>query len=113
MKCFPLIACLFLLFYSCSTVKSTSSNAPSEILAAMEQSAKDWNAGSLDRYMTLYDSTATFMFNSGPVGLQGIRENYQNVFFDGEQPKQQLKYEDMAVRPLGNDQPLLMGKFIL
>ena len=82
-------------------------------MAAMEQSARDWNGGRLDRYMTLYDSAATFMFSTGPVGLEGIRDNYQKVFFDGTQPKQQLKYEDLVIRPLGEDYALLTGKFVL
>ena len=113
MRTFTFIACLVLLF-SCSTVKTTSANATSEIVAAMEQSAKDWNAGSLDRYMTLYDESSTFMFSNGPVsGLKGIQDNYQKVFFDGDKPKQQLRYEDMEVRPLGKDHALLTGKFVL
>lgn len=112
MKMFALLAG-FAFFISCTTVKPNAAQATADILAVMEQSAKDWNAGSLDRYMTLYDGTATFMFNSGPVGLQGIRENYQKVFFDGDQPKQQLRYEAMEVRPLGDEHALLTGKFVL
>jgi uncharacterized protein (TIGR02246 family) len=105
---------VLLLCISCNTAKPTTSVASSAIRAAMEQSAKDWNAGSLDRYMNLYDEESTFMFSSGPVsGLKGIRDNYQKVFFNGDQPKQQLRYEDIVIRPLGKDHALLTGKFVL
>ena len=112
MKAIIAFACI-VLCYSCSSTNIPSSTATTAILSAMEQSSKDWNAGSLDRYMTLYDTAATFMFANGPVGLKGIRDNYQKVFFDGDKPKQQLKYEDMVVKPLGRDHALLTGKFVL
>lgn len=112
MKWITAIAC-FLLMSGCNTLKQNTSSGIAEIRAAMEQSARDWNGGRLDQYMTLYDSAATFMFSTGPVGLEGIRDNYQKVFFNGKQPKQQLKYEDLVIRPLGKDYALLTGKFVL
>ena len=100
--------------WSCASVKPESKNNPaSEILALMNQSSQDWNAGNLDAFMALYDTASTFMVSKGPIGLEGMRENYQKVFFIGNKPKQHLRYEDMVVRPLGNDHALLTGKFVL
>jgi ketosteroid isomerase-like protein len=63
--------------------------------------------------MSLYDSNATFMMSTGPVGIAGMKENYQKGFFNGKMPKQNLRYEEMVVRPLGKDYALLTGKFVL
>jgi ketosteroid isomerase-like protein len=102
------------LLWSCASIKKESkSNNANEIIALMNQSAQDWNVGNLDAFMAVYDTASTFMLSKGPVGIQGMRENYQKGFFNGDKPKQNLRYEDMVVRPLGNDHALLTGKFVL
>lgn len=79
----------------------------------MNQSATDWNNGNLDGFMSLYDSSATFMFSTGPVGLDKMRANYERGFFKDGKPLQQLRFEDLVVRRLGKDHALLTGKFVL
>jgi ketosteroid isomerase-like protein len=102
------------LLLSCASVnKETNANSANKIIAAMHQSSEDWNAGKLDAFMSLYDTASTFMLSKGPVGIEGMRENYQKVFFNGDKPKQNLRYEELVVRPLGNDHALLTGKFVL
>jgi ketosteroid isomerase-like protein len=102
-------------FFSCKTVSRNNniSNDSQAIITAMQQSADAWNKGDLDRFMQLYDSAATFMMPSGPVGIMGMKENYQKGFFNGSMPKQNLRYDDLFVRPLGKDYALLTGKFTL
>jgi ketosteroid isomerase-like protein len=104
-----------LLIFSCSPVKqgNSSTNDAARIIELMNQSAVDWNNGRLDAFMSLYDSSATFMMPGGPVGIGGMKENYQKGFFNGNMPKQNLRYEEMVVRSLGKDYALLTGKFIL
>ncbi|HYH16074.1 MAG TPA: nuclear transport factor 2 family protein [Flavisolibacter sp.] len=114
MKKYLLLLLFPVLLLSCATVKRESTaNMTNEIVALMNQSSQDWNAGKLDAFMSLYDTASTFMTSKGPIGLQGMRENYQKGFFDGDKPKQNLRYEDLVVRPLGNDHALLTGKFVL
>jgi len=109
-----LLLLLPVLVWSCATIKKESNESyTNEIVALMNQSSQDWNAGNLDAFMALYDTASTFMLSKGPVGLKGMRENYQKVFFNGDKPKQNLRYEDMEVRPLGKDHALLTGKFVL
>ena len=109
-----LLLLLPVLVWSCATVKKESNERyTNEIVALMNQSSQDWNAGNLDAFMALYDTASTFMLSKGPVGLKGMRENYQKGFFNGDKPKQNLRYEDMEVRPLGKDHALLTGKFVL
>lgn len=102
-----------LLAVGCATQKSFTTQDRETITTLMQASAQDWNSGKLDDFMRLYDTAATFMMARGPVGLTGMRENYQKGFFNGDQPKQQLRYEDLVVRPLGADHALLTGKFVL
>jgi ketosteroid isomerase-like protein len=102
-----------LLTSSCATKKTLTNQDRETITALMHASAQDWNSGKLDQFMSLYDTAATFMMTKGPVGLEGMRENYQKGFFNGDQPKQQLRFEDLVVRPLGGDHALLTGKFVL
>lgn len=97
---------------SCSSTKNVSSTQ-NEIVLAMNKSAEDWNKGDLDAFLSLYDSTATFMLPNGPVGISGMKENYQKGFFNGNMPKQNLRFEEMVVRPLGKNYALLTGKFVL
>lgn len=91
----------------------TQTNHVSEIKRLMQQSATDWNNANLDGFMALYDTAATFMFSTGPVGLDKMRANYERGFFKGGKPIQQLRFEDLEVRMLGTDHALLTGKFIL
>ncbi len=97
---------------SCSNNKEIT-KVPTSIIDLMNHSAKDWNEGNLDAFMALYDTASTFMLPNGPVGIAGMKENYQKSFFNGKMPKQNLRYEEMVVRPLGKDYALLTGKFVL
>jgi ketosteroid isomerase-like protein len=114
MKKSLLLVMLPVLILSCASLtKKRKANNINEIQVLMNQSSQDWNAGNLDAFMTLYDTASTFMLSKGPVGIKGMRENYQKVFFNGDKPKQNLKYEELVVRPLGNNHALLTGKFVL
>jgi ketosteroid isomerase-like protein len=97
---------------ACSNTKEISTTQH-PIIDLMNQSSKDWNKGNLDAFMALYDSGSTFMLPNGPVGITGMKENYQKGFFNGKMPKQNLRYEEMIVRALGKHYALLTGKFVL
>ena len=106
---------LSIVLLSCTALKlNTSNNASSEIIASMNKEAGDWNRGDLDAFMSLYDTEATFMLPTGPIsGISTMKESYQKNFFNGQMPKQNLRYEEMVVRPLGENYALLTGKFVL
>lgn len=113
MKSIPVIISIILLT-SCASSKTSVPSDPTEPLTAlMNISAEDWNRGDLDKFMSIYDAEATFMTGKGPVGIVATRENYQKAFFKGDKPIQNLRFEEMVVRPLGNDHALLTGKFVL
>lgn len=101
------------ILFSCAVNKTNKTNNSVSIIASMNTAAQDWNKGDLDAFMALYDSTATFMLPNGPVGITGMKENYQKGFFNGNMPKQNLRYEEMVVRSLGKNYALLTGRFVL
>jgi ketosteroid isomerase-like protein len=83
------------------------------IIAAMNSSAIDWNKGDLDSFMKMYTESSTMMMPTGPVGVSAIRELYENKYFNGKMPKQNLFYDEMKVTLLGENYALLTGKFTL
>jgi ketosteroid isomerase-like protein len=97
----------------CSISKKQATPPTAEITSLMHQSATDWNNANLDAFMALYDSAATFMFTTGPAGVDKMKANYERGFFKDGKPLQQLRFEDLFVRSLGEDHALLTGKFVL
>lgn len=83
------------------------------IIAAMNNSADEWNKGDLEDFMKMYTDSSTMMYPTGPVGLSSIRELYETKYFNGKMPKQSLFYSDMKVTMLGANYALLTGKFTL
>ena len=108
---FALIATV--LIFNCSIAQKNATGASAEVIRLMHQSSADWNKADLDAFMALYDTAATFMFSTGPVGLEKMRANYERGFFKDGKPIQQLRFEDLEVRSLGADHMLLTGKFVL
>ena len=84
-----------------------------EIINDMQNSANEWNLGHLDTFMSLYYPSATMMMPNGPVGMDDIKELYEKKYFQGNKPKQNLRYTDLKVRFLGKDFALLTGGFTL
>lgn len=97
----------------CNSAKNSTAAPTDELVRLMKQSADDWNNADLNGFMSLYDTSATFMFSTGPVGLDKMRANYERGFFKNGKPLQMLRFEDLKVRSLGNDHALLTGKFVL
>lgn len=94
--------------------QSTDANSNAlAIIAAMNNSADEWNKGDLDDFMKMYTDSSTMMYPTGPVGLSSIRELYERKYFNGKMPKQNLHYSEMKVTMLGENYALLTGKFTL
>ncbi len=83
----------------------------------IQASAEAWNRGDLDGFLSTYqDSTGTtFMTGPGVIhGLATIRERYRKSYFTaGAVPPTVLRFEQLAVRPLGPDYALCTGRFLL
>ncbi|MBS1504401.1 MAG: hypothetical protein JST32_20230, partial [Bacteroidetes bacterium] len=62
-----LIMSLFTVF--AVAVKAQSISPQDAIVAAMKNSANDWNNGNLENFMKMYTDSSTMMYPTGPVGL--------------------------------------------
>jgi ketosteroid isomerase-like protein len=69
---------------------------------------------SLRGHVAIYDPSVTVMTNNGPrPGVEAIVKSFGGAYFVNDQPKQQLRMENVAVRPLSADAALVTGRFIL
>ncbi len=113
---FRLYAFLSFLFFAVFTMGARAQNMLSKetaIIAAMKNSANDWNKGDLDNFIKMYTESSTMMMPTGPVGISAIRELYEKKYFNGKMPKQNLFYDEMKVTLLGENYAFLTGKFTL
>ncbi|HEX3386384.1 MAG TPA: nuclear transport factor 2 family protein [Mucilaginibacter sp.] len=104
---------LLVVFITQAKAQGTSAHPTAAIISAMKNSENDWNNGNLDGFMKMYTDSSTMMYPTGPVGLSSIRDLYQNKYFNGKMPKQNLYYSEMKVTMLGDNYALLTGKFTL
>ncbi len=85
------------------------------LTAQLLRSADDWNRGDLEGFMSDYarDSTTSFV-EGGHVrrGWDYIHSRYAPRFGSGAQ-RDSLRFEEVAVRPLGPDHALLTARFVL
>ena len=111
----PVALLLALLLAGCATSAVRPGPPPDgEIAAAFAASAEAWNRGDLDGHVAMYADSAAFMTGRGPeVGRERTAEILENAFFRDGQPVQQLRFESLAVRPLGAGHALVTGRFIL
>jgi hypothetical protein len=81
---------------------AAAARASSEIVADLEASAAGWNRADMAAHLAIYADSATFMTATGPiVGKASTRSALERAFWRDGRPKQQLRFERVAVRPLG------------
>lgn len=85
------------------------------LAAQLRRSADDWNRGDLDGFMSDYarDSATSFV-EAGHVrrGWDYIRSRYAPRFAPGAE-RDSLRFEEVAVRPLGARHALMTARFVL
>ena len=75
--------------------------------------AANWNKGDLVGFVSLYDSAATFMTPAGLIGLDTLKAHYQKKYFKGSIPNQQLTFNELQVKALGEKYALVTGRYML
>jgi uncharacterized protein (TIGR02246 family) len=76
--------------------------------------ADAWNAGDMPGHVAPYADSATMMTGRGPAGgRERIAEMLTRAFWQDGRPLQQLRFEQVLVRPLGADGAVVTGRFIL
>ena len=83
------------------------------LVRLLQATTADWNRGDLEGFIAPYDSASTFMSAGGPVGRDRMYERYRQRYFTGSEPDQQLRFEDVHTRPLGQAHALMTGRYVL
>lgn len=96
------------------TVQSSSAGANTEIRARLDSTAIGWNRGDLATYLAVYAPDASEMLSDGVAhGRDRIEQTMKQGFWKSGRPLQQLHYEHVEVRMLGEEHALVTGQYVL
>jgi ketosteroid isomerase-like protein len=85
-----------------------------EIRKLLDESVTAWNRGDLDGHLADNADSISFMTRRGPiVGKHRTADALRRSFFRDGKPIQQLRFEQVTVRPLGRSHALVVGRFVL
>jgi ketosteroid isomerase-like protein len=85
-----------------------------QIRRQLAASTEAFNRGDLDGHLAIYDPGVTFMTGDGPrPGIAPIEKAFRESYFRDGRPIQQLRFETLAVRPLGTDVALATARWTL
>ncbi len=84
------------------------------ITAVFDTTTAGWNRGELPVYLSAYTESATAMGRNGPErGVNAIGDQMRAGYWKTGRPAQQLHYERLEIRPLGSDNALVTGQYVL
>ena len=96
---------------------STGLRYPSDaaaIKAVFDTTTAGWNRGELAVYLSAYTDSATAMGANGPErGVNAIGDQMRAGYWKTGRPAQALHYEHLEIRPLGPDNALATGQYVL
>lgn len=96
------------------SVQSSPASAETEIRARLDSTAMGWNRGDLGEYLAVYTPDASEMLSDGVAhGRDRIERTMKEGFWKSGRPLQQLHYEHVEVRMLGDDHALVTGQYVL
>ena len=116
-----LLICMALLLGACASAPQPSP-APlladsdrSQMMAALAASAEAWNRGDLRGHLALYDPAVTTMtkINGPRPGVATLEAALRAAYFNGDQPRQNLRMGQVVLRPLSAGSALMTGRFAL
>jgi ketosteroid isomerase-like protein len=85
-----------------------------EIRRSLEASVVAFNRGDLPGHLAIYDEDVNFMTKNGPrPGVAPIEKAFREAYFRDGKPKQQLRFEQLALHPLTPDVALATARFVL
>ena len=95
-------------------VQQSPASSEAEIRARLDSTAMGWNRGDLATYLASYTPEASEMLSDGVAhGVDRIEQTMKQGFWRTGRPLQQLHYEHVEVRMLGDDHALVTGQFVL
>jgi ketosteroid isomerase-like protein len=86
----------------------------SEIRRSLAASTAAFNRGDLPGHLAIYDPGVTFMTKDGPrPGVEPIEKAFRESYFRDGKAIQQLRFEELAIRPPGTDVALATARWTL
>lgn len=118
MRRYLLLALMTAVIACSANVRLGSAPSPASdaaaITAIFDTTAAGWNRGELPVYLSAYVDTATTMGSTGLVrGVRGIEGQMRAGFWRTGRPLQSLSYDHLEIRPIGPDQAIATGQYIL
>jgi uncharacterized protein (TIGR02246 family) len=96
------------------TVRQSPASSETEIRARLDSTAVGWNRGELATYLAAYTPDASEMLQDGVAhGRDRIEQTMREGFWKSGRPLQQLRYEHVEVRMLGDANALVTGQYVL
>jgi uncharacterized protein (TIGR02246 family) len=96
------------------SVQSSPASSEAEIRARLDSTALGWNRGDLATYLAAYTPDASEMLSTGVAhGRDKIEQTMKEGFWRTGRPLQQLHYEHVEVRMLGDEHALVTGQYVL
>ena len=93
---------------------AAQNDAATAIPVTLKASADAWNNADLAGHIRDYADSATFMGGNGPIqGRDTVGAALAKSFWRDGKPKQQLSFDRIEVRPLGDRHALVTGHFLL
>jgi ketosteroid isomerase-like protein len=84
------------------------------IKAVLDTTAAGWNRGELPVYLSAYVDSATAMGSTGlERGVSGIERQMRAGYWRTGRPLQTLSYDHLEIRPIGPNQAIVTGQYIL
>ena len=84
------------------------------IKATLDTTAAGWNRGELPVYLSAYVDSSTAMGSTGLVrGVRGIEGQMRAGYWKTGRPLQTLSYDHLEIRPIGPNQAIVTGQYIL
>lgn len=84
------------------------------MLASLAASAESWNRGDLKGHLAIYDPAVTAMTKNGPrPGVDAIESSFSRTYFKDGKPKQNLRMEQVVIRPLADGSAFMTGRYVL
>jgi ketosteroid isomerase-like protein len=85
-----------------------------EIQSLLDASVAAWNRGDLEGHLADNADSISFMTRNCPmVGKARTADALRRSFFKDDKPIQQLRFEQVTIRPLGTGYALVVGRFVL
>ena len=106
---------IVLLIFLINTVQTFAQSEQLEIISTMQKNAKDWNTGSIEKYMEIYVNSDSLLFigKSGPkYGFATTLANYKKAYPDAS-AMGKLSFEFLKIEVINKESAFVAGTWKL